>query len=65
MKMRERMNTPKKMVGINQMRVHKMLKSHKKRSKMKRNMVATREMTVSKMRTKGISKAQIIKRIKI
>ena len=47
------------------MKAHKMLKSHKKRNRMKRSTGAMREMTVSKKRTKAISKHQIIKRIRI
>ena len=64
--MKKKTNSPKmKMEDDNQMKAHKMLKSHKKRSRMKKSTGATREMTVSKKRIKAISKHQIIKRIRI
>ena len=64
--MKKRTNIPKKkVVGSDQTKARKMLKSHKKRSKMKKSMEATKEMTVSKKRTKAISKSQITKMIRI
>ena len=64
--MKKKTNSPKmKMEDDNQMKAHKMLKSHKRRSRMKKSTGATREMKVSKKRTKAISKRQIIKRIRI
>ena len=47
------------------MKAHKMLKSHKKKSRMKKSTGAMREMMVSKKRIKAISKHQIIKKIRI
>ena len=64
--MKKKTNSPKmKMEDDNRMKAHKMLKSHKKRSRTKKSTGAMREMTVNKKRTKAISKHQIIKRIRI
>ena len=64
--MKKRTNIPKKkVVGNNQMKAHKTVKSHKKRSRTKKSTGAMREMTVNKKRTKAISKHQIIKKIRI